>query len=118
MSQNYLDLVRQVLDQQVVDANHLNCGKVDDVEVEFDGERLKATALLIGNGPASDRLPEIARFFSRKLLGRRKVRVAWDEISTITEEIKLVSTAREYGLDEREGLAYKIISSLPRAWKK
>jgi sporulation protein YlmC with PRC-barrel domain len=83
MSQHYLDLVRQVLDQQVVDANHINCGKVDDVEIEFDGERLMATALLIGNGPASDRLPELARFVSRKLLGRRKVRVAWEEISTI-----------------------------------
>ena len=118
MSEPYLDIVRRVMDEQVVDANHMNCGKVDDIEIDFSGKHPKVTALLIGNGPASDRLPELARWVSRKLFGRRKVRVEWREVSVITDDVKLARDGKEYGLDERKGFAFNIISKLPGAWKK
>jgi sporulation protein YlmC with PRC-barrel domain len=117
MSEHYLDVVRKVLDSPLIDANHNNCGKVDDIELDLDGEP-KIVALLIGNEYASDRLPEFARFISRKIFGRGRVRIPWDQVSMITDEIKLVGDANEYGLDERKGLVYDLISKFPGAWRK
>ena len=117
MSQHFLDIARQVLDRQVIDSNHIVCGKVDDIEIEGK-TKLKVTALLLGNGAASARLPELAKYISRKIFGRRIVRIPWSEVEVITHQIKLRSTARELGLDERSGTAFKIISVLPSSWKK
>jgi sporulation protein YlmC with PRC-barrel domain len=117
MSETYLDIVQQVLDRQVVDSNHILCGKVDDLEIEGK-TKLKVTAILIGNGAASERLPELAKWTSQKLFGKRVVRVPWSEVDVITHEIKLRSTAKELKLDERAGPAYRIVSSLPLSWKK
>jgi sporulation protein YlmC with PRC-barrel domain len=117
MSQHYLDIARQVLDRQVVDSNHIVCGKVDDIEIEGKTQ-LKVTAILLGNGAASSRLPELGKYISRKLFGRRVVRIPWSEVVVISHQIKLRSTARELGLDERTGIAFKIISALPSSWKK
>jgi hypothetical protein len=36
----------------------------------------------------------------------------------ITEEIKLRRSAIELGLDERTGFAHRLVSKLPRSWKK
>ena len=117
MSQHYLDIVRQVLDRQLVDADHNNCGKVDDVELDLSGEP-KVTAILVGNDFTSDRLPEFARWVSRKVFGRDKVRIPWEEVGVITDNVKLANDAKKYGLDERRGAVYKFISKLPGAWKK
>jgi hypothetical protein len=117
MSQTFLDMARQVLDRQVIDRNHILCGKVDDLEIESAGEP-RVTAILIGNGAASERLPELAKYISQMLFGTRAVRVPWSEVDVITHEIKLKSSARDLKLDERTGLAYKIVSSLPLSWKK
>jgi sporulation protein YlmC with PRC-barrel domain len=117
MSEHFLDIARKVLDRQVVDSNHIVCGKVDDLEIEGT-TKLKVTALLLGNGVASARLPELAKYISRKIFGRRVVRIPWSEVEVITHEIKLRSTARELGLDERTGSIFKIISALPSSWKK
>jgi sporulation protein YlmC with PRC-barrel domain len=117
MNEKYLDFVRQILDRQVIDANHFPCGKVDELEIDLhNGARV--TAILIGNGAASERLPELAKFLSRKIFGNRRVRLPWSEVSVVTDKIKLKSTAKELKLDERKGWVYKIISRLPRAWKK
>lgn len=117
MKQDYLDMARQVLDRQVVDSNHFPCGKVDDLEIESKPGP-KITALLIGNGAASDRLPELAKWISRKLFGSGVVRVPWSEVDVITHEIKLKSHAKDFGLDERTGWAHYLIGKLPLAWKK
>jgi sporulation protein YlmC with PRC-barrel domain len=117
MSQEHLDLIRQVLDQHVIDANHFPCGRVDDIEIE-GGKALKVTALLIGNGAASGRLPALAKWVSRKLFGSRIVRVPWERVSVITNDVKLNATAKELKLDERTGWIYRFISKFPGAWKK
>ena len=117
MNEHYLDLVRQVLDRQVVDLNHYNCGKVDDIEIDLSGEP-KIIAILIGNGFASERLPEFARWVSLKLFGRRKVKIPWSDVSVITEDIKVAKAAKDYGLDERTGSIYRIIAALTETWKK
>ena len=116
MSEHHLDIIRQVLDRQLVDANHNHCGKVDDVELDL--KRQKVVALLVGNAFASDRLPEFARYVSRKLFGRGRTKIPWSEVSVITDDIKLAQDAKEYGLDERKGFIFEFISNLPGAWKK
>ena len=118
MSEHYLDIVRQVLDRQVVDANHFNCGKVDDIEIDFHSKTPTVTAILVGNQYSSDRLPEFAKWISQKLFGRSRVKLSWSEVTMITENVKLAKNADEYGLDERNGLVYKFISKLPGAWRK
>ena len=117
MSQKYLDFVRQILDRQVVDANHFECGKVDELEIDLENGG-RVTAILIGNGAASERLPELARVLSQKIFGTRKSRIPWSEVSVVTDKVKLKSTAKELKLDERRGWVYKFISRLPGAWKK
>lgn len=114
MTEGYLDLCRQILDRQVIDSNHIPCGKVDDIEMLGN----KITAILIGNGIASERLPELARAISKKIFGDRAVRVPWSEVHVITHEIKLRSRASDLGLDERKGWVFELISKLPLAWKK
>jgi sporulation protein YlmC with PRC-barrel domain len=110
-------MAKQVLDRQIVDSNHIACGKVDDLEI--DGKRkLKVIAILVGNRPASARLPEFAKRLSRKLFGDRVTRIPWSEVDVITHQVKLKSTASELGLDERTGIVFKIISALPSSWKK
>jgi len=116
VSEHHLDIIRQVLDRQLVDANHNHCGKVDDVELDLKREKL--VALLVGNAFASDRLPEFARYVSRKLFGRGRTKIPWSEVSVITDDIKLAQDAKEYGLDERKGFIFEFISNLPGAWKK
>ena len=71
MSEHFLDFTRKVLDAPLVDANHNNCGKVDDIELDLTGEP-KVVALLVGNEYASDRLPEFAKYISRKIFGRQR----------------------------------------------
>ena len=117
MSAKYLELARQVLDQQVVDSEGVPCGKVDDIEL--DGTtKLKVTAILIGNGPASERLPELARRVSQKLFGKRTTRVPWNQITEVGDTIKLASTASRLHLDQRKGRVYRLIGKLPGAWKE
>src|SRR5215213_1023090 len=108
MNQKYLDFVRQILDRQIIDANHFPCGKVDELEIDFQ-KGARVTAIIIGNGAASERLPELAKFLSRKIFGTRRVRIPWSEVSVVTDRIKLKSTAQELKLDERKGWVYKII---------
>jgi sporulation protein YlmC with PRC-barrel domain len=117
MSEHFLDLTRKVLDAPLVDANHNNCGKVDDIEIDLEGEP-KVVAILVGNEYASGRLPQLAKFISRKLFGRSRTRIPWSEISVITDDVKLCGEAKRYGPDERNGFAYNLISKLPGAWRK
>jgi hypothetical protein len=117
MSEKYLDFVRRILDRQVEDANNFPCGKVDDLEIGLSGKP-RVTAIYVGNGAASERLPELFKFLSQKIFGTRAVKIPWSEVSVVTDRVKLKSTAKELKLDERRGWCYEFISRLPRSWKK
>jgi sporulation protein YlmC with PRC-barrel domain len=117
MSEHHLDIVRQVLDRQIVDSNYVHCGRVDDLEVSGKSKPM-VTAILIGNGAASERLPQFLKQVSQYLFGDRIKRIAWSEVKVIKEVIQINSTAKDLGLEERKGRAYLFISKLPGAWKK
>ena len=116
MKEDYLDIVRQVLDHEVVDSNNVPCGMVDDLEVEGGpGEELRVTALLVGAGAWADRLPKLAGRAAKFLFGGRRVRVPWGEVWVITEKVKLKSRATELGLGVADRKAARWVRWLPGA---
>jgi len=109
----YVDLYRQVLDHALLDADDWMCGTVDDLEVEGglrrDGtnEPLRVTALLVGAGAWTPRLPALFARLLPHVVGSQCVRVPWSEVSELGEQIKLRSRAAALGLasaDRRLGL--------------
>ena len=116
MTQDYLDIVRQVLDHEVVDVNNVPCGMVDDLVVEGGaGEELRVTALLVGVGAWADRLPRLFGRAAKFVFGGQRTRVPWEEVWVITERVKLKSRASELGLGVADRKASRWIRWLPGA---
>jgi hypothetical protein len=111
----FLDLVRMVLDHQLLDADYMECGKVDDIELTLEDGELRATALLTGPSAAMTHLPRWIRPFARALLGRRLTRLPWVEVALVDSRIKLRSTAHDLGLDRADRRAGGWIEKLPGA---
>lgn len=115
MKEKYLDVVRNLLDCQLLDANYIECGRVEDIELRGGIGRLEIIALITGPGAAARRLPALLQPLARKLFGSRETRVPWSEVLVITGQIKLKSRAAELGLAEEEERAAKWLRRLPRA---
>lgn len=115
MKEKYLDVVRMVLDRQLLDSNYVECGKVADLELEGGPGELRLVAVLTGPGVAIDRLPRMLRALTGKLLGRRVTRLPWKEVRVITSQIKLGANAAELGLNGAERRAARWLAKLPLA---
>ncbi|HWW74765.1 MAG TPA: hypothetical protein VNZ44_05170 [Pyrinomonadaceae bacterium] len=114
MKPEHLDIVRQVLDHEVVDSNNVPCGMVDDIELEGrPGEGLRVTALLVGAGAWTKRLPSAFEGLAARLFGTQLTRVPWSEVESVTERVKLRSEAKELGLGGADRKAEKIVGMLP-----
>jgi sporulation protein YlmC with PRC-barrel domain len=112
--EKYLDIVRNVLDHEVVDVDDVPCGMVDDVLLEGGpGRELRVTALLVGAGAWEDRLPWVFGAAARKIFGGQKTRVPWEEVWIIGERIKLKSRASEVKLGRADGKASRLVGRLP-----
>jgi hypothetical protein len=111
----FLDLVRMVMDHQLLDSDYVECGKVDDVELELANGELRATAILSGPGPASAHLPRWAGALARSLFGRRATRISWGEVALVDSRVKLRSTSESLGLGEAEQAASRWIARFPGA---
>jgi hypothetical protein len=112
--EDFLDMVRCVLDHEVVDVNDVPCGIVDDVELEgVPGGELKVTALLVGSGAWAERLPRVFEVVAKKIFGGQMTRVPWDEVWIVGERIKLKSRASEVNLGRADRKASKIVEKLP-----
>jgi sporulation protein YlmC with PRC-barrel domain len=112
--EKFLDIVRNVLDHEVVDVNDVPCGMVDDVELEGSpGGELKVTALVVGAGAWEDRLPWVFGTLAKKIFGRQRTRVPWDEVWIVGERIKLKSRASEVNLGRADVRASKLVGRLP-----
>ena len=79
-----------LLDRQLVDADGVLCGKVDDVELEraADG-RLRVAALLVGPGAWPERLPAPLRGVARRLFGGRAARVPWPDVRDANSAVQM-----------------------------
>jgi hypothetical protein len=112
--EKFLDIVRNVIDHEVVDVNDVPCGIVDDVELErAPGGELRVTALLVGAGAWGDRLPWIFGTLAGKIFGRQRTRVPWEEVWVIDERIKLKSRASEVDLGGADRRASSLVEKLP-----
>ena len=94
-----LDLARDILDRRLVDRQDDTCGKVDDVELEFDGSTPRLTYLLSGPGAAARRLPRWLAILYRFIAGNRITRIPWSDVLCVSGMVHLRKTASELGLN-------------------
>jgi sporulation protein YlmC with PRC-barrel domain len=113
MKSEPIDLVRDLLDRQVLDADGEPCGMVDDVELAQHGAALRAVAILVGVGAWGPRLPALLRPVARILFGNRTVRVAWTDIASIREAVRLARPAADLGLRFAEPRLLRAIKRIP-----
>lgn len=110
----YTDLVRQVLDHVVLDADDWPCGVVDDLELAGGPEEgLRVVALLVGPGAWTPRLPALMSKLLPRIVSTRFTRVPWHEVAVVGEYVRLRSRAAGLGLgsvDRRLGL---VVARLP-----
>ena len=110
-----LDLLREVLDHEVVDAEGTSCGMVDDIEFTAGAGGPEVAALLIGPGAWTPRLPALFALLCERLFGRGVVRVPWSEVSEISETVRLRSKAGALGLGRLDRKAGRWLAGLPKS---
>lgn len=111
-----LELLRDVLDHDVVDVDGVRCGMVDDIEfAEGPAGEPVAAALLVGPGAWQARLPALVCVVSAWLFGRATTRVPWSDIATLTQSVKLARRAGELGLGKLDRKAAAWVKRLPGA---
>jgi len=108
-----LDLLREVLDHEVVDADDVPCGMVDDLEFAQTSSGPVVVALLVGPGAWAPRLPALLRLAAANTVGRGLVRVPWHEVTRISEVIRLGSTASALGLGRLDRKVGRWLTRLP-----
>jgi len=92
------DLMRDLLDHELVDCDGTSCGMVDDVELSpretgTNDAALEIAALWSGPGAWTARLPAFARIAVRAIAGARRRRIDFGEVMEISEVIRLKSSA-------------------------
>jgi sporulation protein YlmC with PRC-barrel domain len=92
------DVMRDLLDHELLDVNGVSCGMVDDVVLEAAPRGMQIVALLVGPGAWSSRLPALARIVVWRVAGRGRVRVPFAEVAEVSEVIRLRRAATELGL--------------------
>jgi sporulation protein YlmC with PRC-barrel domain len=106
-------LVSQVRDLQIVDADGVHCGIVDDIELEGKpGGALRVKALVVGPGGYAKRLPGWWLALVRLVAGNGTVRVPWSEVEHITSRVRLGSTAAKLGLGRAEARAARLLPKI------
>lgn len=108
-----VQLIGQLRDLQIVDADGLNCGIVDDVELEGKpGGPLRVKALLVGPGGYARRLPGWGLALVRLVAGAGCVRVPWAEVESIASVVKLRCKGGELGLARGEARARRFLPAV------
>jgi sporulation protein YlmC with PRC-barrel domain len=108
-----LDLVRMVLDHQLVDADGHDCGRVDDIELDETGGKLRIRAIVAGPPAAARALWPVSRWLIRKLFGRTAAKVSWHEVDAVDSKVRLRVLAEVFRLLASEQKAARWISRLP-----
>lgn len=114
-----ISLRRALLDAQVVDAEHEPIGRVDDIELDVDGDRPVAISLLVGLEALADRLgrPTVAAAAARVRGTSGPPRIPASAVSATTPYVQLDVALED--LDDvaalERWLARHVISRLPGA---
>ena len=111
-----IELLRDVLDHDIVDVDGVRCGIVDDIEFgEGPGDAPIVTALLVGPGAWQARLPALLGVAAEWLFGSARIRVPWGDVAALTQSVKLGRRASEVGLGKLDRKAATWLKRLPGA---
>ncbi len=106
-----VDIALGILDHQLVDADGINCGKVDDLELTgLDGGSPEVVEIIVG-GKA---------WRSRGLLGRlaarfagNAVHVPWSEVESVSSVVKLKRPSAELRLNRGDVRWGRLVGKVP-----
>ena len=116
MSRTSVDAVADILDHEVVDADGLPCGMVDDVVLEGrPGAPFAIVALLVGPGAWLRRAMWPVRLVARLVVDRRRVRIPWSAVQSVHERIVLEQHAAHYGLGRTDRRVGRWLARIPGA---
>jgi sporulation protein YlmC with PRC-barrel domain len=115
MTRLSLDLLREVLDHEIVDVDGTSCGMVDDIEFDNTAAGPRVKALLVGPGAWLPRLPALLQWPAERIFGRGIVRVPWNEVQRITETIQLKSKASALQLGSADRKVSSWLTPLPKS---
>jgi hypothetical protein len=109
-----IQLLRDLLDHDIVDVDGVRCGIVDDIAFDDGpGGSPSVAAILVGPGAWGPRLPALLALVARWLFGRRTTRIAWDEIADLGQSVKLKRRAAQLGLGRLERKAATWLKRIP-----
>jgi sporulation protein YlmC with PRC-barrel domain len=110
-----IDLLRDVLDHEIVDVDKVACGMVDDIEFVSTPKGPAVAALLVGPGASMPRLPALFALMGRWLFGDSRVRVPWEHVVEISEVIRLSVKASEVRLGKNDRKVQRWMAHLPKS---
>jgi hypothetical protein len=116
-----MNLVRDVLDQQIVDCKHRKAGKVDGIALELRaGAPPRVAYLELGADPLARRLSErierLLRGLRRHILGQAAspARIPWSAVASVDVSVNLKGEAAEYASYRVEAwLREHVIEKIP-----
>jgi sporulation protein YlmC with PRC-barrel domain len=106
-----VDIALGILDHQLVDADGVNCGKVDDLELTgLDGGSPEVVEIVVGGNA----------WRSRGLLGRlagrlagEAVHIPWSEVESVSSVVKLKRPAAEMRLGRGDRRWGRVVGKVP-----
>ena len=106
-----VDIALGILDHQLVDADGVNCGKVDDLELTgLDGDAPEVVEILVGGNA----------WRSRGVLGRLLARFAgdavhvpWSEVESVSSVVNLKRSAAELRLNRGDRRWGRLVEKVP-----
>lgn len=103
MEERFL-LMRDVVDNQILDVTGRRVTKVAGLEVELrDGARPRVVALLVGPEPLARRLGGRVAWACGVVSGRRRtVRIPWEQVQDVGPDVRLRVTAESTGATHAE----------------
>ena len=111
-----IELLRDVLDHDVVDVDGVRCGSVDDIEFGEGADGVPVVAaLLVGPGAWQARLPALLGVVSAWLFGHGTTRVPWSDVAELTQSVKLGRRAGELGLGKLDRKVASWLKRIPGA---
>jgi sporulation protein YlmC with PRC-barrel domain len=108
-----VDIALAILDHQLVDADGVNCGKVDELEVSgLDTDSPEIVEILVGGNAwrSRGRLGRIAARFCGNA-----VHVPWSEVESVSSVVKLKRPASELRLGEGDRRWSALVGKVPGA---
>jgi sporulation protein YlmC with PRC-barrel domain len=119
---DHLDLIRDVLDKQMVDRHGRRCGKVDGLVLVIGAGQPRVVGLQVGGGTLarriSVRLGRWAASWARRLGIRdgQPYRIPWSRVVSVDLEVALDLDARRSNLDAAERvLRERLVGKIPGA---